>query len=136
MVASHATTACHNARAMRLYALRGATTVEANAADEILSGTTELMQGILERNVLTPDDIVSCIFSVTDDLNAAFPATAARHMGFERVPLLCTREIPVPGSLPKVIRVLMHFYADEPHDTQHVYLHQARALRNDLEAAQ
>jgi chorismate mutase len=121
---------------MRLYALRGATTVETNSAQEILARTTELMQGILERNALTPDDVVSCIFTVTDDLDGAFPATAARHMGFERVPLLCTREIPVPGSLPKVIRVLMHYYAQEPHATQHVYLHDARSLRTDLEAAQ
>jgi chorismate mutase len=121
---------------MRLYALRGATTVSANTADDILSGTTELMQAILERNTLSPEDIVSCIFTVTHDLDAAFPATAARHMGFERVPLICTREIPVPGSLPQVIRVLMHYYADEPHATQHVYLHDARSLRADLEAAQ
>lgn len=121
---------------MRLYALRGATTVAANDADLIQAGTTELMQAILERNELGPDDVVSCIFTVTDDLDAAFPATAARNMGFERVPLICTREIPVPGALPLVIRVLMHFHAGEPHDTRHVYLHAARGLRADLEAAQ
>ncbi len=121
---------------MRLYALRGATTVEANEAGLILSATTELMQAILERNALGPDDVVSCIFTVTDDLDAAFPATAARHMGFERVPLICTREIPVPGALPMVIRVLMHFHAGGEHDTRHVYLHAARCLRADLEAAQ
>jgi chorismate mutase len=121
---------------MRLYALRGATTVPANEADGILSATTELMDAILERNALEPDDVVSCIFTVTDDLDAAFPATAARKMGFERVPLICTREIPVPGSLARVIRVLMHFHADEGHATRHVYLHEARGLRADLEAAQ
>lgn len=127
---------CHNARAMRLYALRGATTVDVNDAAPILAATTELMQDILERNALTPEDVVSCIFTVTDDLDAAFPATAARNMGFEQVPLICTREIPVPGSLPRVIRVLMHFYADDAHATRHVYLHAARSLRTDLEAAQ
>jgi chorismate mutase len=121
---------------MRLFALRGATTVEANEADGILAATTELMHEVLERNALRPDDVVSCIFTVTEDLDAAFPATAARLMGFERVPLICTREIPVPGSLPRVIRLLMHFHAAEGHATQHVYLHEARSLRTDLEAAQ
>jgi chorismate mutase len=121
---------------MRLYALRGATTVAANEADQILSATTELMETIVERNTLSPDDVVSCIFTVTDDLDAAFPATAARNMGFERVPLICTREIPVPGSLPLVIRLLMHYYAPEGHTAHHVYLHEARNLRTDLEAAQ
>lgn len=121
---------------MRLYALRGATTVDANDAGQILSATTELMEAILERNALSPDDVVSCIFTATEDLDAAFPATAARHMGFERVPLICTREIPVPGALPRVIRLLMHFHAEEGHRTCHVYLHEARGLRTDLEAAQ
>ncbi|MCW3005859.1 MAG: aroH [Solirubrobacterales bacterium] len=121
---------------MRLYALRGATTITANAADDIHERTTELMQAILERNALAPDDVVSCIFTVTEDIDAGFPAAAARHMGFERVPLICTREIPVPGSLPLVIRVLMHFHADEAHETRHVYLHEARVLRADLESAQ
>jgi chorismate mutase len=121
---------------MRLYALRGATTVDANDAEQILDGTKELMEAILARNALSPDDVVSCIFTVTDDLDAAFPAAAARQIGFERVPLICTREIPVPGSLPLVIRLLMHFYAPDGHDTQHVYLHEARSLRTDLEAAQ
>jgi chorismate mutase len=121
---------------MRLYALRGATTIEANTAGAVHDRTTELMAAILQRNALTPDDVVSCIFTVTDDIDAAFPAAAAREMGFERVPLICTREIPVPGSLPLVIRVLMHFHADDAHETRHVYLHEARVLRADLEAAQ
>jgi chorismate mutase len=121
---------------MRLFALRGATTVAANEADLILEGSAELMGELMERNSLVPDDVVSCIFTVTDDLNAAFPATAARHMGFERVPLLNAREIPVPGSLPRVIRTLIHYYADDAHESKHVYLGEARALRKDLEAAQ
>jgi len=121
---------------MRLFALRGATTVTANDADLILEGCAELMRELMQRNDLVPDDVVSCIFTVTDDLDAAFPATAARHMGFERVPLLNAREIPVPGSLPRVIRVLMHFYASDDHRQQHVYLHEARVLRTDLESAQ
>jgi len=121
---------------MRLFAIRGATTVERNDADAILDATEELMRAIMERNALVPDDVVSCLFTVTHDLDAAFPATAARRLGFDRVPLMCAGEIPVPGSLPRVIRVLAHFYADPAHDTRHVYLREARALRADLEAAQ
>jgi chorismate mutase len=90
----------------------------------------------MERNALTPDMTVSCIFTLTDDLNAEFPAVAARQLGFDRVPLLCTREVPVPGALPRVIRILMHYYADESHVPRHVYLRDARVLRRDLESAQ
>ena len=121
---------------MRLFALRGATTVERNEADAILTGTEELMRQIMDRNALGPGDVVSCIFTLTDDLDAEFPAVAARKLGFDRVPLLCTREVPVPGSLPMVIRVLIHYYADEAHTATHVYQGEARRLRKDLEAAQ
>jgi chorismate mutase len=121
---------------MRLFALRGATTVEANDAEAILGATESLMREILERNGLAPDDAVSCIFTLTDDLDAQFPAVAARNIGFSGVPLLCAREVPVPGALPRVIRVLMHYYADDDHSSRHVYLGEARALRLDLEGAQ
>ncbi len=121
---------------MRLYALRGATTVAANDADQILGATTELMKSIMERNALDPENVVSCIFTTTEDLDAEFPAVAARALGFERVPLLCAREIPVPGSMPKVIRVLIHYYAENGHAPDHVYLRGASALRADLAAAQ
>jgi chorismate mutase len=121
---------------MRLFALRGATSVEHNDAQDILDATTELMQAIMERNTLTPDNVVSCIFTTTRDLNAEFPAVAARELGFENVPLLCAQEIPVPRSMPHVIRVLIHYYADEPHQPTHVYLGEARQLRADLHAAQ
>ena len=121
---------------MRLFALRGATTVEANDADSILGATESLMREILDRNALRPDDAVSCIFTLTDDLDAEFPAVAARKIGFNAVPLLCAREVDVPGSLPRVIRVLMHYYADDDHTAQHVYLGEARSLRLDLEGAQ
>ncbi|HTA13645.1 MAG TPA: chorismate mutase [Solirubrobacteraceae bacterium] len=120
----------------RLYALRGAISVSEDDAQEILSATTELMQEIMERNALVPEQVVSCIFTVTDDLTAEFPAVAARALGFERVPLLCAREIPVPGSLRRVIRVLFHYYADEDHEVRHVYLGEAATLRADLMAAQ
>jgi chorismate mutase len=120
----------------RLYALRGAISVSADDAQEILDATTELMREIMERNSLDPDHVVSCIFTLTDDLTAEFPAVAARALGFERVPLLCAREIPVPGSLPRVIRVLIHYYAEDGHEAKHVYLREAAGLRADLMAAQ
>src|SRR5579875_2677866 len=121
---------------MRLFALRGATSVEANEAGAILDGTSVLMRELMERNALAPEAMVSCIFTLTDDLDAEFPAVAARALGLDRVPLLCAREVPVPGALPRVIRVLLHYYAPEGHRPQHVYLGAARALRSDLEAAQ
>jgi chorismate mutase len=121
---------------MRLFALRGANTVAANEAQAILASTDELMRELMARNELEPDAIVSCILTLTDDLDAEFPAVAARRLGLSRVPLLCAREIPVPGSLPRVIRVLVHYYAAEDHQPRHVYLGRARSLRADLESAQ
>jgi chorismate mutase len=121
---------------MRLHALRGASTVDRNDPDAIIGATEWLLREIMKRNDLIPQDIVSCIFTLTDDLDAEFPAVAARNIGFSSVPLLCAREIPVPGSLPMVIRVLMHYYADEDHEARHVYLGDARRLRLDLEGAQ
>jgi chorismate mutase len=120
----------------RLFALRGAVSVEHNDAQDVLDATTALMEAILSRNALSPESVVSCIFTATNDLNAEFPAVAARAIGFENVPLLCAREIPVPRSLPRVIRVLIHYHADEGHEPVHVYLGDARALREDLHAAQ
>ena len=121
---------------MRLYALRGATTVEQNDAEEILAATDELMRELMVRNGLEPEALVSCLFTLTEDLDAEFPAVAARRMGLDKVPLMCAREVPVPGSLPRVIRVLVHYYAEEPHESRHVYLRAATALRADLESAQ
>jgi chorismate mutase len=120
----------------RLFALRGATSVNRNDAQDILDATAELMRAIMERNALAPADVVSCIFTATNDLNAEFPAVAARGLGFDRVPLLCAREIAVPRSLPRVIRVLIHYYAEDGHEPAHVYLGEAGALRADLRAAQ
>jgi chorismate mutase len=123
-------------RRMRLFALRGAVTVEHNTAEAILGATEWLMHEIMQRNALEPAAVVSCLFTLTEDLDAEFPAVAARRLGFDQVPLMCAREIPVPGSLPKVIRVLMHYYADPEHKASHVYLGEARRLRADLESAQ
>ena len=107
-----------------------------NDASAILEATEELVSAVLERNRLAPDDLVSCIFTCTEDLDAEFPAVAARRIGLNQVPLLCAREIPVPGALPRVIRALVHYYAPNAHDPQHVYLGATQALRSDLHAAQ
>ena len=108
----------------------------ANEADAILDATDELVRAVIDRNGLAIDDMVSCIFTCTEDLDAEFPAVAARQMGMSGVPLLCTREMPVPGSLPRVIRLLLHTYADHDRPGQHVYLREAVSLRRDLEGAQ
>lgn len=121
---------------MRLFALRGANTVESNEAEAIVDATEALMRELMARNALESDAMVSCIFTLTDDLDAEFPAVAARNLGLNRVPLLCSREIPVPGALARVIRVMVHYYAADDHEPRHVYLGDARALRADLESAQ
>jgi chorismate mutase len=121
---------------MRLFALRGANSVESNTRDSILGATASLMQELMARNALGPEQLVSCIFTVTEDLDAEFPAVAARQVGLNAVPLICAREVPVPGSLPRVVRVLVHYYAADDHQPRHVYLGEARALRTDLESAQ
>jgi chorismate mutase len=121
---------------MRLFALRGANSVERNEAGAILDATDRLMRELMQRNALAPDAMVSCLFTLTDDLNAEFPAVAARRLGLDHVPLLCAREVPVPGALPRVIRVLVHYYAAAEHEPRHVYLGEARSLRADLGSAQ
>ena len=121
---------------MKLRAIRGAITVDGNDRDAILDGTEELVRTVMERNSLDPKQIVSCIFTCTGDLDAAFPAEAARSVGLSAVPLLCATEIDVAGALPRVIRLMVHCYADEAKTAQHVYLREATALRRDLEGAQ
>lgn len=121
---------------MKLRALRGATTVEQNTSEAILEATDELMRTLIERNTLAADEMVSCIFTCTGDLDAEFPAVAARNLGLSNVPLLCAREIDVPGSLERVIRVMVHCYADPETEASHVYLREATRLRADLEGAQ
>ena len=118
--------------------IRGATTVEADDPDLILRATRELLEEILEENPgMKPEDVGSAIFTVTDDLASTFPAQAARQMGWGLVPMLCAREIPVPDSLPRVIRVLVHWNTNVPQDEiTHVYLRDAVKLRPDLVAAQ
>jgi chorismate mutase len=120
----------------RLWAVRGATKVSRNDTEAILNSTEELMRELIERNELEPERIVSCIFTSTHDLNAEFPAVAARRVGLDAVPLLCAREIDVPGAMHSVIRVLVHYYAPAQHAPVHAYLGDAQELRSDLHAAQ
>lgn len=110
--------------------IRGATTVQQNEREEILAATTELLQLIVQYNELRIEDIASGIFSMTEDLDAEFPAAAARTLGWNEVPLMCTREIPVPGSLGKCIRVLLHVNTTRSlAEIQHVYIRGAVNLR-------
>ena len=123
---------------MTIRGIRGATTVSADEPDLILQATRELLEEILAENAgMQAEDIASAIFTVTDDLISTFPAQAARQMGWDLVPMLCGREIPVPNSLPRVIRVLVHWNMDLPQsEVKHVYLRDAVKLRPDLVAAQ
>ncbi len=117
----------------RVRAIRGATTVDHDTAASILDATRELLVKIATLNALLPADIISAIFTVTDDLRAEFPARAAREIGWVDVPLLCTVEIPVPGGLARCIRVLIHVESERPRgDIAHIYMRGARALRPDL----
>ena len=121
---------------VRLWAVRGAAQAERNASEPILEATRILMEELMERNELDPSDFVSVIFTVTDDLNAEFPAVAARELGLDQVPLLCNREMDVPGALPRVIRVLAHYYGPVERDPVHVYIGDTQKLRADLHSAQ
>ncbi len=123
---------------MAVRGIRGATTVESDDAALIRAAARELMEEILRRNQITDfDDVISAVFTTTEDLSAAFPAEAARAMGMNQVPLLCAREIPVPGSMAKCIRVLLHINSERsPKEIEHVYLRDAAKLRPDLKSAQ
>lgn len=113
--------------------IRGATTVERNDRDEIVSATQELLHLLIHQNALHIEDITSAIFSMTEDLDAAFPAIAARLLGWTDVPLFCTREIPVPTSLSRCIRVLLHVNTTRSlAEIQHVYLRDAVNLRPEF----
>jgi chorismate mutase len=120
----------------RLFAVRGAIQAGANEADAIRAATVELLSELISRNDLQPERMVSCLFTCTGDLDAEFPAAAARGLGLDSVPLLCAQEIDVPGSMPRVIRVMVHYYAAADHRPAHTYLGEAQSLRADLEAAQ
>ena len=118
---------------MAVRAIRGAVQVDANDREAILEGTTELVTEVMERNGLHTDDVISVVFTGTPDLNAEFPALAARKIGFHDVPLICAAEIAVPGAMPRVVRLMAHIETDRPRSAiQHVYLRGAAALRLDI----
>lgn len=118
-------------RAVR--ALRGATTVDADTPEQIHERVTTLLKEMWARNEVEHDDLISILFTVTDDITSAFPATAARSIGLGDVPIICAREIPVPGSMPLCVRVLVHFETDKARsELHHVYLENAKSLRDDL----
>ena len=112
--------------------VRGATTVTTDEREEILRATRELLALMIHLNGIAKEDVASAIFTTTEDLTTAFPATAARQLGWLDVPLMCSHEIDVPGSLHKCVRVLLHWNTEKAqHDIQHVYLKEAQALRPD-----
>jgi chorismate mutase len=117
---------------MRLRAARGAIRVPSDDGDALLGSTERLLSAVLQRNEIDPEDLVSIMFTATEDLRSAFPAEAARRMGLGRVPLMCAQEIQVKGSMPSVIRILLHFHSDRTLDeVAHVYLDGAESLRDD-----
>ncbi len=121
---------------MPVRGIRGANTASADQSEAILVATRELLEAILAQNPgLVPEEITSVLFTVTDDLSAAYPAKAARQIGWVQTPLMCAREIPVPGGLPRCIRVLLHWNTPLPQSAiRHVYLGEATQLRPDLNA--
>ena len=119
----------------RIAALRGATTLETDSRDEVMARTAEMLQSLMERNGLTADDIVSLLFTATDDIHSEFPAAAVRAAGISDVPMLCARELAIEGGsgIPLCVRVLAHVYTDRPRiQLRHAYLREARQLRSDL----
>lgn len=116
-----------------LRAIRGATTLDVDTREQVMERTAALMQAVLERNGAVKEDLVSVIFTATDDVRSEFPAAAARGIGISDVPLLCARELDVDGAVGLCIRVLVHLYTErEPGELRHVYLEGARPLRTDL----
>ena len=117
----------------RVRALRGATTLEVDDRDHLIERTQELIHALFERNELDEDDLVSIVFTATDDMSCGFPAEAAREAGFVHTPLLCARELEIVGGIERCVRVLVHAYtARDKSELRHVYLHEARQLRTDL----
>ncbi|HEV8649884.1 MAG TPA: chorismate mutase [Actinomycetes bacterium] len=117
----------------RLVALRGATTVDADVREAVIERTSELLVQLLDRNGVGHDDLVSIIFTATDDLVSEFPAAAARALGMGDVPLLCARELGIAHGNPSTVRVMVHCYSTRARASlRHVYLRQASHLRDDL----
>ncbi|MGS0764927.1 chorismate mutase [Syntrophomonas curvata] len=118
---------------MIMRGIRGATTVTEDSVEEIMKATRELLQLMQEENDFAIGDVASALFTVTSDLRSVFPAAAARSIGWDKVPLMCFQEIEVPGSLPLCIRVMVHVNTDKSQqEIKHIYLREARNLRQDL----
>lgn len=118
---------------MAVRGIRGATTSEENTSEAIIGATDDLLTTLIEWNTIEPDEIASIIFTTTADLTADFPAYAARQHGWVNVPLLCSHEMAVPGSLPRCIRILIHLNTERPQSSmRHAYLREAVSLRRDL----
>ncbi|MGD0287092.1 MAG: chorismate mutase [Acidimicrobiales bacterium] len=116
-----------------LRALRGATTLDEDTSKQVNDRVRALVGSMLERNGIGHDDLVSILFTATDDVTSMFPATAARSLGLGDVPLICASELGITGAMPRCIRVLMHFYTERTREAlHHVYLEGARGLRDDL----
>jgi chorismate mutase len=119
--------------AVKVRAIRGATTLDHDEREHLHERTQELVDAMLTENTLSIDDLISVFFTCTTDIVSDFPAAAARQMGLGAVPLMCAQEMDVPGALPRVVRVMVHAHMDTPRgDVVHVYLHQATTLRRDL----
>jgi chorismate mutase len=117
----------------RVRALRGATTVDVDVREQVIERTQELLRELLDRNGLVEDDLISIVFTATDDVHSAFPAEAAREAGMTHIPLLCARELEIDGGMERCIRVLVHVQTDRAvTELRHPYLHGARQLRTDL----
>jgi chorismate mutase len=118
---------------IRVRALRAATTLDVDEREHLFVRTQELMDELFARNDLTEDDLISIVFTATDDVHSAYPAEAAREAGITHVPLLCARELDIDGGIARCVRLLVHAYTDrDPRELRHVYLHDARQLRTDL----
>ncbi len=118
---------------MRCLGIRGATTVDVNTREAIVEATAELLAAMIEKNGVGQDDVASMFFTTTRDINAEFPAVAARTLGWTQTALLCAHEMDVPGALPMTLRVLLHVNTEKkPGDINHIYLREARRLRPDI----
>lgn len=117
----------------KVRALRGATTVDEDASEQVIERTIALLDAVFERNGLEKDDLISVLFTATDDIHSVFPALAARKFGLGDIPLICARELDIEGGTPRCIRLLMHIDTDRArHELHHVYLEGAVGLRDDL----
>lgn len=117
----------------RVRALRGATTLDVDERAHLIERTREVIDGLFVRNDLVEDDLISIVFTATDDIHSAFPAEAAREAGITHIPLMCARELEIDGGIARCVRLLIHAYTDRtPRQLRHVYLHEARQLRTDL----